>query len=154
MLARAARRLRTKCIFKNVHPQNSNHLRPHSRTITTLDHSRFGLGNKFSGKQIRPNLLRSTSLLYKILPTNLGVCKSNFYTFYTSHLSWNSAILIIQTPDRMQYFTIFSRLIYTKKLLDSYWLRKECSSSVTRVQITNGFWLDENTKETTKNQSD
>ena len=81
MLARAARRLRTKCIFKNVHPQNSNHLRPHSRTITTLDHSRFGLGNKFSGKQIRPNLLRSTSLLYKILPTNLGVCKSNFLYF-------------------------------------------------------------------------
>ena len=56
---------------------------------------------------------------------------------------------------------------YTKKLLNSDWLRKECSSSVTRVQtcntsvkpetrvqITNGFWLAENTKETTKNQSD
>ena len=58
-------------------------------------------------------------------------------------------------------------IIYTKKLLNSDWLRKECSSSVTRVQtcntsaklvtrvqITNGFWLAENTKETTKNQSD
>ena len=53
--------------------------------------------------------------------------------------------------------------IYTKKLLNSDWLRKECISSVTRVQtcntstklvtrvqITNGFWLAENTKETTK----
>ena len=30
-------------------------------------------------------------------------------------------------------------IIYTKKLLNSDWLRKECSSSVTRVQITNGF---------------
>ena len=26
-----------------------------------------------------------------------------------------------------------------EKLLNSDWLRKECSSSVTRVQITNGF---------------
>ena len=58
-------------------------------------------------------------------------------------------------------------IIYTKKFLNSDWLRKEYSSSVTRVQtcntsaklvtrvqITNGFWLAENTKETTKNQSD
>ena len=54
-----------------------------------------------------------------------------------------------------------------EKILNSDWLRKECSSSVTRVQtcntsaklvtrvqITNGFWLAKNTKETTKNQSD
>ena len=40
-----------------------------------------------------------------------------------------------------------------EKLPNSDWLRKEYSSSVTRVQITNSFWLAENTKETTKNQS-
>ena len=36
--------------------------------------------------------MRSTGLLYKFLPTNLGVCKPTFYTFYTSHLTWNSTI--------------------------------------------------------------
>ena len=36
-------------------------------------------------------------------------------------------------------FLITNIIIYTKKLLNSDWLRKECSSSVTRVQITNGF---------------
>ena len=36
--------------------------------------------------------LRSTGLLYKFLPTNLGVCKPTFYNFYTSHLRWNSTI--------------------------------------------------------------
>ena len=52
-----------------VHPKDSNHLRSHSRAIMALDHSRLGLENK-SGRI----LLRSTGLLYKFLPTNLGVC--------------------------------------------------------------------------------
>ena len=38
-------------------------------------------------------------------------------------------------------FCISTLIIYTKKLFNSDWLRKECNSSVTRVQITNGFWL-------------
>ena len=42
--------------------------------------------SKREAKKNRPNFLRSTSLLYKILPTNLVVCKAAFYTFYTSHL--------------------------------------------------------------------
>ena len=58
-----------------------------------LDHSRLGLKNKLlEFKQIRPNFLRSTSLLYKLLPTSLGTCKPTFYTFYTSHLRWNSTM--------------------------------------------------------------
>ena len=45
------------------------------------------------GKKIRPNFLRSTSLLNKILPSNLGACKPTFYTIYkTSHLRWNSTM--------------------------------------------------------------
>ena len=44
------------------------------------------------GKQIRPNVLRSTSLLYRILPTSLGTCRPTFYTFYRSHLRWNSTM--------------------------------------------------------------
>ena len=70
-----------------VHPKNSNHLRSHLRAIMALDHSRLGLKNK-SGRIF----LRSTSLLYKILPTSLGTCKPTFYTFCTSHLRWNSTM--------------------------------------------------------------
>ena len=57
-------------------------------------------------------------------------------------------------------FCISTLIIYTKKLLNSDWLRKECNSSVTRVQTCNTsanykrFLIAENTKETTKNQSD
>ena len=56
------------------------------------DHSRLGLENKFLENKSRRIFLRSTGLLNKFLPTNLGVFKPTFYSFYTSHLRWNSTI--------------------------------------------------------------
>ena len=50
-----------------------------------LDHSRLGLENKFFEN-------KSGRIFFKLLPTNLGVCKPTFYIFYTSHLRWNSTI--------------------------------------------------------------
>ena len=73
-----------------VHPKDSKHLLSHSRAIMALDHSRLGLENKFLENKSGRIFLRSTGLLYKFLPTNLRVCKPTFYTFYTSHLRWNS----------------------------------------------------------------
>ena len=58
------------------------------RAIMALDHRRLIR----PGKKFRPNFLHSTSLLYKILPTNLGACKPTFYIIYTSHLRWNSTM--------------------------------------------------------------
>ena len=43
-----------------------------------------------------------------------------------------------------------SIIIDTKKLLSSDWLRRECSSPVTRVQITKGLWLAEKKKQKQK----
>ena len=52
------------------------------------DHSRLGLENKFLENKARRIFLLSTGLLYKFLPTNLGVFKPTFCNFYTSHLRW------------------------------------------------------------------
>ena len=102
-------------IASYVHPKNSNHLRSHLRAIMALDHSRLGLENKFLENKSGRNFLRSTSLLYKILPTNLGACKPTFYTFYTSHLRWNSnmrhCFYHTDLGQNAEYFTIFQRCV-------------------------------------------
>ena len=56
-----------------------------------LDHSRLGMENKVLETK-SGWIFASTSLLCKILPTNLGACKATFYTFYTSHLRWKSTM--------------------------------------------------------------
>ena len=77
-------------ITSYVHPKNSNHdLRSHLRAIMALDLRKIKLGLEKKSGWI---FLRSTSLLYKILPTNLVACKPTFYTIYTSHLRWNSTM--------------------------------------------------------------
>ena len=111
--------------FIYVHPKSSNHLRSHIRAIMimALDHSRLGLENKFfenkSGRIFW--VWQVYNLLYKILPTSLGTCKPTFYTYYTSHLRWNSTMrrcFIIQTSDRMQYFTILQYKLHSLKIQD------------------------------------
>ena len=65
--------------------------------------------------------LRSTGLLYKILPTNSGACtcKPTFYTICTSHLRWNrGTVFIIQTSDRLLYFTILPHKLHSFNIQD------------------------------------
>ena len=73
-------------------------------------------------KKIRPIFLRSTSLLYKIVPTNLGACKQIFYTIYTSHLRWDSTMRCMRHcfyhADRMQYFTILQYKLHSFSIRD------------------------------------
>ena len=105
-----------------VHPKNSNHLRSHLRAIMALDHSRLGLENKFLENKSGRIFLRSTGLLYKFLPTNLGVCKPTFYILFIHHI-WGETVLwdavfIIQTSDRMQYFTILQYKLHSLNIQD------------------------------------
>ena len=101
-----------------VHPKNSNHLRSHLRA-RALDHSRLGLENKFL--ENKSGRIRSTSLLYKILPTSLGTCNPTFYTFI--HHIWGEtvpwgAVFIIQTSERMQYFTSLQYKLHSLNIRD------------------------------------
>ena len=68
----------------HVHPKTGNHLRSHLRAIMALDHRRLIR----PGKKIRPNFLRSTSLLCKILPSESGCVQTNllYHLYITSEV--------------------------------------------------------------------
>ena len=77
------------------------------------------------GKKIRQNFLRLTSLLYKILPTNLGTCKWTFYIINFIHHTWGETVLwgtvfVIQTSDRMQCFTILQYKLLSFNIQDDW----------------------------------
>ena len=81
------------------------------------DHSRLGLKNKFLKNKSRRIFLRSTGLLYKFLPTNLGVFKPTFYNFCTSHLRWNSTIYHTDLGQNTVFHN-FSRQIALRNIQD------------------------------------
>ena len=87
-----------------------------------LDHSTLGLKNKFLEKKSGRIFLRLTSLLYKILPTNLGAWKPTFYILFIHHICGETvpreAVYIIQTSDRMQYFTILQYKLQSLNIQD------------------------------------
>ena len=96
-----------------------------------LDHSRLG-----PRKQIRPNFLRSISLLYKILPTSLGTCKPTFYTFYTSHLRWNSTMrrCFYHTDLGQQYFTILKYKLHSFNIQDDQSTQRLLAKPLKKIQ--------------------
>ena len=76
-----------------------------------LDHDRLGLEKLILGKQIWPNFLCSTSLIYKILPTNLGACQNQpFILLYiTSEVKQYYGALFLS----QQYFTVFQDKLHS-----------------------------------------
>ena len=114
-----------------VHPQDSKHLRSHSRAIMALDDSRLGLENKFLENKSGPIFLRLTGLLYKFLPTNLGVCNQPFILFI-HHIGGEIVLLIMHTSDRMRYFKIFQDKLHFVNIQDD----QSCGFSETVKKIS------------------
>ena len=116
----------------HVHPKNSNHLRSDLRAIMAPDHRRL----IWPGKKIRRNFLRSTSLLYKILQTNLGACKPTLYTIYTSHMRWNSTIYQTDLGQNVVFHN-FSRQIASVNIQDNQlWAFSETVQNISKITYT------------------
>ena len=100
------------------------------------DRSRLGLENKFLENKSGRNFLRSTGVLYKFLPTNLGVCKLTF------------CIFIIQTSDRMRYFTIFQYKLHSVKIQDDQsWAFSETVQKIDLVTVFDVILTSRQTRE-------
>ena len=99
-----------------IHPKNSNHLRSHLRAIMALDHSRLGLENKFlENKSGRIFCVRQVYLTKSC--QQLWERVNQHFILFIHHI-WGEtviwgAVFIIQTSDKMQYFTIFQDKLYS-----------------------------------------
>ena len=108
--------LQGKLIALYVRPKNSNYLRSHLRAIMALDHSRLGLENKsdriFCVRQVY--FTKSCQQVW-------GRVNQPFILFI--HHIWGEtvpwgAVFIIQTSDRMQYFTILQYKLHSFNIQD------------------------------------
>ena len=97
-------------------PKNSNHLWSHLRAIMALDHSRLGLENK-SGRIFCVRQVYFTKSCQQVW----GRVNQPFILFI--HHIWGEtvpwgAVFIIQTSDRMQYFTILQYKLHSFNIQD------------------------------------
>ena len=99
-----------------IHPKNSNDLRSHLRAIMDLDHSRLGLENEF--------LENKSGQIFCILEVYLTKSCQQLWVRVNEHFIlfihpiWGEtviwgAVFIIQTSEKMQYFTIFQDKLHS-----------------------------------------
>ena len=99
-----------------IHPKNSNHLRSYLRAIMALDHSRLGLENEFlENKSGRIFCVRQVYLTKSC--QQLWERVNQHFILFMHHI-WGEtviwgAVFIIQTSDKMQYFTIFQDKLHS-----------------------------------------
>ena len=88
-----------------VPPKNSNHLQSHSRAIMALDHSRLGLENKFFEKK-SGRIFCFRQVYFTNSCQQIWGCVNQPFILFIHHIWGETVLFIIQTSDRMQYFTI------------------------------------------------
>ena len=105
----------------------SNHLQSHSRAIMALDHSRLGLQN-ISGRIFCFWQVYFTKSCQQIW----GCIKQPFILFI--HHIWGD---VIQTSDRMQYFTVFQDKLHSVNIQeDQSWAFRETVQKIIISKIS------------------
>ena len=99
-----------------------------------LDHSRLGLENKFLGNKSGRIFLRSTGLLYKILP-----CVNQPFILFIHHIWGETVLFIVQTSDRMLYCTIFQDKLHSVNIQDDQsWAFSETKNFQNHPDLSHG----------------
>ena len=99
-----------------VHPKNSSHLRWHLRAIKALDHSRLGLENK-SGRIVCVRQVYFTKSCQQVWGRVNQPFILLIHHMWGETVPWG-AVFIVQTSDRMQYFTILQYKLHSFNIQD------------------------------------
>ena len=127
-----------------VHPKNSNHLRSHSRAIIALDQSRLVLENKFSENK-SGRIFCFRQLYFTNSCQQIWGCVNQPFILFIHHICGETVLFIIQTSDRMQYFTIFHDKVHSVNIQDDQsWLLakpfKKFAKSILKRPAGSHFW--------------
>ena len=99
-------------IASYVHQKTGNHLRSHLRAIMVVDHRRLIR----PGKKIRPNFFASDKFTLQNLANKTG-CVPFIHHICGKTVLWGTGF-IIQTSDKMQYFTILQYKLHSLNIQD------------------------------------
>ena len=123
-----------------IHPKNSNYLRSHFRAIMALDHCRLGLENEFlENKSGRIFCVRQVYLTKSC--QQLWERVNQHFILFIHHI-WGEtviwgAVFIIQTSDKMQYFTIFQDKLHSVNIQDDQsWAVNETVQKISKITYT------------------
>ena len=105
-------------IASYVHQKTGNHLRSHLRAITALDHRKLIK----PGKKIRPNFFCVRQVYFTKSCQQIWVRVNQPFISFIHHI-WGETVLwgtvfIIQTSDRMQYFTVLQYKLHSLNIQD------------------------------------
>ena len=119
-----------------IHPKNSNHLRSHLRAIMALDHSRLGLENKFlENKSSRMFCFRQ--VYFRKSFQQIRGCVNQPFILLIHHIWCETVLFIIQTSNRMQYFTIFQDKLDSVNIQDDQlWAFSETVQKIPKITYT------------------
>ena len=111
----------------------SNHLQSHSRAIMALDHSRLGLQNK-SGQ-----IFCFWQVYFKKSCQQIWGCIKEPFILFIHHIWGETVLFVIQTSDRMQYFTVFQDKLHSVNIQeDQSWAFRETVQKISKISLLNG----------------
>ena len=122
------------------HPKNSNHLQSHSRAIMALDHNRLDLENKFLANKSGQSFCFRQVYFTKSCQQIRGCVNHpfiSFYTFYTSHLRWNSTVHHTDLGQNAVFHNFSRQILHSVNIQDDQlWAFSETVQKISKITYT------------------
>ena len=117
-----------------MYTQKSNHLRSHLRAIMALDHSRF---KAWKTKQALKLPFRFRHVYFTKSCQQIWGCVNQPFILFIHHIWGETVLFIIQTSDRMRYFTIFQDKLHSVNIQDDQsWAFSETVQKISKITYT------------------
>ena len=102
-----------------------------------LDHSRLGLENKYFLENKWGRTFCFRQVYFTKSCQQIRGCVNQPFIFFIHHIWGETVLFIIQTSDRMQYFTIFQDKLHSVNIQDDkLWACSETVQKISKITYT------------------